>query len=105
MMNVLSIQAGEDLIAPFIRTVESVFPSVFLSGHSNFILIASKGALDLSTMVQTLRKSGGSPVVRQVVDQVVPGLRVAVAGPQWPIFTDDLNDVEFRTFRMFYGKY
>jgi spermidine synthase len=105
MMNILSIQPGEELIAPFIRTVGSVFPSVFLIGSGNFILVASKATMNLSTMVQNLEKPGASPIVRRVVDRAIPNLRVAVADARWPIFTDDLNDVEFRTFKMLHGRY
>jgi hypothetical protein len=44
-------------------------------------------------------------VVGEVALRAAPSFRTAVAGPEWPIFTDDRNDVEFRTFRMFYGQY
>ena len=105
MMNILSIQPGEELIAPFVRTVGSVFPSVFLIGNGNFILIASKAKLDLASMARVLEKPSGPPIVRKVVDRAMLSLRSAVVDTRWPIFTDDLNDVEFRAFKMFYGKY
>lgn len=104
MMNVLSIQAGEDLIAPFVRTVRSVFPSVFLVGHGNFIVIASNAPTGEAELRRVL-EDPAPPPVREVAARAVPSVRTAQAGPQWPIFTDDRNDVEFRTFRMFYGQY
>jgi spermidine synthase len=105
MMNILSIQAGEDLIAPFVRTVRSVFPAAFLIGSGNFILIASNAAVEEGDLKKALETGTAPPVVRDVAARAAPSFRTAVAAPEWPIFTDDRNDVEFRTFRMFYGQY
>jgi hypothetical protein len=105
IMNVLSIQAGEELIAPFVRTVRSVFPSVFLIGSGNFMLIASKAPVTEGDLKRVLETAPAPPAVREVAARAAPSFRTAVAGPEWPIFTDDRNDVEFRTFRMFYGQY
>lgn len=105
MMNVLSIQAGDDLIAPFIRTVRSVFPSVFLIGNGNFILIASKAPVDEAELRRVLETAPAPRAAREVAGRAVASFRTAQAGPEWPIFTDDRNDVEFRTFKMFYGEY
>jgi spermidine synthase len=105
MMNVLSLQAGEELIAPFVRTVASVFPSVFLIASGNFILVASNAPVTESELKAALARGPVPPVVSEVAARAAPSLRAAVAGPEWPIFTDDRNDVEFRTFRMFYGQY
>ncbi len=105
MMNVLSIQPGEELIAPFVRTVRTVFPSVFLIGFGNYILVASKAPVDEAGLRRILRVADGPPVLREVAQRALPTFRTAVAGPEWPVYTDDLNDVEFRTFRMFYGQY
>lgn len=105
MINVLSMQAGEDLIGPFIRTVRSVFPSVFLIDIGNYILLASKKPIDLETLLHMMNKPTDSPVMRQVIDKARETLRVATTGEEWPIFTDDLNDVEFRSFKMSYGSY
>ncbi|HEV8641603.1 MAG TPA: fused MFS/spermidine synthase [Methylomirabilota bacterium] len=105
MMNVLSIQAGDDLIAPFVRTVQSVFPSVFLIGNGNFILIASKAPVEEAGLRRLLETAPAPATAREVANRAVASFRAAVAGPEWPIFTDDRNDVEFRTFKMFYGQY
>jgi spermidine synthase len=105
MMNVLSIQAGEELIAPFVRTVASVFPSVFLIGSGNFILVASNAPVTEGELKAALARGPLPAVAAEVAARAAPSLRAAVAGPEWPIFTDDRNDVEFRTFRMFYGQY
>ncbi len=105
MMNVFSIQEGDDLVAPLVRTVGSVFPSVFLIGRGNFILVASKSPLDLAGLRRALQSPNGPSLVGEVVNRALPALRPATAGPGWPIFTDDLNDVEFRAFKMFFGRY
>lgn len=105
MMNVLSIQVGDDLIAPFVRTVQSVFPSVFLIGTSNFIVVASKAPVDKAALQQALQRADVPILVGEVAERALGSFRTATAGPEWPIFTDDRNDVEFRTFKMFYGRY
>lgn len=105
MMNVLSIQPGDDLIGPFVRTVRAVFPSVFLIGTGNFILVASKAPTDEGTLRRTLETAPVPGPVREVANRALSTLRTATAGPEWPLFTDDRNDVEFRTFKMFYGEY
>jgi spermidine synthase len=105
MMNVLSIQEGEDLIGPFVRTVAAVFPSTFLVGTGNFILIASKTPMTDADVRQALASGRGGSDVREVVERSLPTLRTAAVGTDWPLFTDDRSDVEFRSFRMFYGEY
>ncbi len=50
--------------------------------------------------VSTQEGAARFPRVRPVVDRALPTFRKAVAGEAWPVFTDDLNDVEFRTFRV-----
>ena len=103
MMNVLAVAQPEELLGPLVRTVRLSFPSTFLTGAGNFILIASRSPLSLATLKERLERAGPSPEVRQVARRALNGLSAASAGREWPIFTDDLNDVEFRTFRTFYG--
>jgi spermidine synthase len=103
MMNVLSPQPGDDLIAPFVRTARSVFADVHLIGEGNVILVACRGPLDEAAVRRALTTGPAPPVVRRVAEQALRTVRPAVAGPEWPLFTDDRNDVEFRTFKMFYG--
>ena len=94
----------DELLGPFIRTVRKVFPSAFLIGSGNYILIASKTPISLAAMRGKLARPGAGREVEIVLRRARPGLRVAAAARKWPVFTDDLNDVEFRTFRTFYGR-
>jgi len=103
MMHIRSARAGDDLLAPFIRTVGAVFPSVFVFGERNFILVGSKVATEQAMLLDALRKGAAAfPSTQPVVARALPTFRRAVAGEEWPIFTDDRNDVEFRSFRMSY---
>ncbi len=106
MMNVLvnSERRRDELLGPFIRTVRTVFPSAFLIGRGNYILIASKTPTSLAAMRGKLALPGAGRDVEAVLRRARPGLRVASAARKWPVFTDDLNDVEFRTFRTFYDR-
>ena len=103
IMNVLSATGTGELLNPMIRTVRAVFPSTFLIGHGNYMLIATKRVTSLATMQAILERDVESPEMTTVLAQARRTLRAASAGRQWPIFTDDLNDVEFRTFRSFFG--
>jgi spermidine synthase len=103
IMNVLSATGTGELLNPMIRTVRAVFPSTFLIGHGNYMLIATKRVTSLASMQAILEKDVESAQMTTVLAQARQTLRAASAGRQWPIFTDDLNDVEFRTFRSFFG--
>jgi spermidine synthase len=103
IMNVLSATGGGDLLNPMIRTVRSEFPSTFLIGHGNYMLIATKRTTSLARMREIMEGPAENPIVGTVLGRARQTLRAASAGRQWPIFTDDLNDVEFRTFRSFFG--
>ncbi|HUT48966.1 MAG TPA: fused MFS/spermidine synthase [Alphaproteobacteria bacterium] len=103
IMNVLSTTGTGELLNPMIRTVRSVFPSTFLIGHGNYMLIATKRPTSLERMRAVLARQAARAETTQVLARARETLRAASAGRQWPIFTDDLNDVEFRTFRSFFG--
>jgi spermidine synthase len=103
MMNILSPGPGQDLIGPFVRTARAVFTDVHLIGEGNIILVASRGPLDAGAVRHTLAAGGAPAVVRRVAERALRTVRPASVGAEWPLFTDDRNDVEFRTFRMFHG--
>jgi len=103
IMNVLSITGSGELLNPMIRTVRSVFPSTFLVGYGNFMLIATNRPTSLEAMKSVFARPGAGAEIERVLADARRSLRAASAGRQWPIFTDDLNDVEFRTFRSFFG--
>ncbi|HVO16100.1 MAG TPA: hypothetical protein VMV26_12850, partial [Alphaproteobacteria bacterium] len=73
------------------------------TGYGNFILIASRSTLGVQELKERIERAGPSPEVKQVARRALNGLSPASAGREWPIFTDDRNDVEFRTFRTYYG--
>ena len=99
MMNILAPgRASETLVMPFVRTVRTAFPSVFLIGSGNVILVASRRPMTLDTLRQRLSAEVERPEVATVMARASASLRAASAGPEWPVFTDDLNDVEFRTW-------
>ena len=65
--------------------------------------VETKRVTSLEHMRTVLERESGNADVNTVLAQSRESLRAASAGRQWPIFTDDLNDVEFRTFRSFFG--
>ena len=104
VMNVLSLTGSGELVGPLVKTVRTVFPSTFLVSQGNFMLIATKRATSLETMRDIFARQGINDDVQAVLDRSRPTLRAASARPDWPVFTDDKNDVEFRTFRSFFGQ-
>lgn len=99
MMNILAPgRQGETLVMPFVRTVRTAFPSVFLIGTGNHILVASRRPMTLDALRRRLSAEVARPEVATVMARALTSLRAASAGPEWPVFTDDLNDVEFRTW-------
>jgi len=103
MMHIRSMGPGEELLAPFVSTIGAVFPSVFLFGRNNFILVASKAPVEMEVLIQALQRGATSfPVVQPVVARALTDFKRAVADEHCPTFTDDRNDVEIRTFRMSY---
>lgn len=100
MMNILSMRPGPELVQPFVRTVRTVFPSTFLVGRGNYILIASKRPLSLRALRERLQQPDARSELETVARRALASLRAASAGPEWPVFTDDRNDVEFRSYRM-----
>jgi len=100
IVHVRSVRQSGELLLPFIRTIRAVFPSVFCFGRGNYMVVASKAPVTQAVLVNALKKGAELfPQVRPVVARAMPGFQEAVAGDQWPVFTDDRNDVEFRTFR------
>ncbi|MBI4529241.1 MAG: fused MFS/spermidine synthase [Deltaproteobacteria bacterium] len=105
MMHIRSVRSGDELLAPFVRTIGAVFPSVFVFGRNNLILVASKTPVELDVLIHALERGATAfPAIQPVVAQALTDFRRAVGGDHWPIFTDDRNDVEIRTFRMSYQK-
>ena len=99
MVNILSLERSGELVGPLVRTVRTAFPSTFLIDSGNYILLASKQAISLRALRDRLAEPVGNPVLQAVAARALNTLRASTPGPKWPIFTDDRNDVEFRTFR------
>jgi len=105
MMNILSPRPGDELIKPFVRTARTSFPSTFLIDRGNYILLASKSVLSERALRERLRGTPPSSEPKTMANRVLTTLRPASAGRHWPVFTDERNDVEFRTFDQYYGGY
>ena len=101
---VLSERHRDELLGPFIRTIRTAFPSTFVVGRGNYMVIATKSPTSLATMRRLLDRSGVNSDIEAVLRRTRSSLRVASASDSWPVFTDDLNDVEFRTFKTFYAR-
>ena len=104
VMNVLSRRLGEGHIAPFVRTLEAVFPSVYAASFGNYLLIATRRPTDYATLKTRLEAEPADPNLAHVVTRVRPTFRPARAGAGVRPFTDDRNDVEFRSFELLYGR-
>ncbi|MGE0735478.1 MAG: spermidine synthase [Alphaproteobacteria bacterium] len=105
MLNLLSARPGDELVGPFVRTIASQFPSVYLTNYGNFIVIGTKQKTTLAQLSEQLKKPGKTGDVDTVLRRTLGSIRDARVDAKWPMFTDDKNDVEFRTFRQFYGTY
>jgi spermidine synthase len=103
MMHIRSVRSGDELLAPFVRTIGAVFPSVFVFGQNNYMLVACRASVQLDELIQALQRGATVfPAIRPAVVQALKDFRRPIFGEQWPTFTDDRNDVEIRTFRMSY---
>jgi predicted membrane-bound spermidine synthase len=103
IMNVLSLSGSGELVAPLVRTIRTAFPSTFMVSQGNFMVIATKQTTSFAKLREIFAKPGATPDVDNVLSRARGSLRPVSVGSEWPIFTDDLNDVEFRTFRTFFG--
>jgi spermidine synthase len=103
MMNVLSRRRGEEHIAPFVRTLESVFPSVYAASFGNYLLIATNRPTEFAALKARLEAEPGNPNLAHVLSRVRPTFRMARAPAGARPFTDDRNDVEFRSFQLLHG--
>ncbi|HEY7607872.1 MAG TPA: fused MFS/spermidine synthase [Alphaproteobacteria bacterium] len=103
MINVLSRRRGEEHIAPFVRTLEAVFPNVYAASFGNYLLIATRQPTDFAALKARLDAEPADPNLAHVLTRVRPTFRVAHAPATVRPFTDDRNDVEFRSFELLYG--
>ncbi len=101
MVHVRSVRQEGELLTPFVQTLRNVFPGVFVFGRGNYILVASREPVRREALVRDLKQGAERfPRVRPVADRALSSLRVVTAENPGPVFTDDRNDVELRTFRM-----
>jgi spermidine synthase len=103
LINVLSRRRGEEHIAPFVRTLETVFPSVYAASFGNYLLVATNRPTELAALKARLDADPGDPNLAHVLSRVRPTFRVARAPAGTRAFTDDRNDVEFRSFELLHG--
>jgi spermidine synthase len=103
LINVLSRRRGEERIAPFVRTLEAVFPSVYAASFGNYLLIATRQPTDFAALKARLERDAADPNLASVLARVRPTFRTVRAGIGVRPFTDDRNDVELRSFELLHG--
>ncbi len=103
LMNVLSRRRGEEHIAPFVRTLQSVFPNVYAASFGNYLLVATNRPTELAAIKARLEAEPADANLAHVLTRVRPTFRPAAAAEGLRPFTDDRNDVEFRSFRLLHG--
>lgn len=103
MMNVLSRRRGEEHIAPFVGTLAAVFPSVYAASFGNYLLVATNQPTELAALKARLEAEPGDPNLAHVLTRVRPTFRPARPPAGTRPFSDDRNDVEFRSFRLLHG--
>jgi spermidine synthase len=103
LINVLSRRRGEERIAPFVRTLQAVFPSVYAASFGNYLLIATRRPTDYAALKARLEAEPADPNLANVLTRIRPTFRPARGEGAGTPFTDDRNDVEFRSFRLLHG--
>jgi spermidine synthase len=103
VMNLLSRRRGEEHIAPFVKTLEAVFPNVYAASFGNYFLIATRQPTDFAALKARLEADPGNANLAHVLTRVRPTFRPMRAGAGVRPFTDDRNDVEFRSFKLLHG--
>ncbi len=103
LVNMLSRKRGEENIAPFVRTLQTAFPSVYAASFSNYLLIATRKPTDFATLRARLEAPVADPNLADVLLRIRPTFRPAEASPALRPFTDDRNDVEFHSFGLIHG--
>ncbi|MCW5773213.1 MAG: fused MFS/spermidine synthase [Rhodospirillaceae bacterium] len=104
IINVLSRRRGEARIAPFVRTLQDVFPNVYATSFGNYMLIATRQPTTFDAMRRRLEADVANVDLAHVLARARPTFRVIKAGAEVRPFTDDLNDVELRSFDLLHGR-
>lgn len=103
VMNLLSRRRGEEHIAPFVKTLETVFPNVYAASFGNYLLIATRRPTDFAALKARLDAEPANPNLAHVLTRARPTFRPMRAPAGVRPFTDDRNDVEFRSFKLLHG--
>lgn len=103
LINILSRRRGEDRIAPFVRTLAAVFPSVYAASFGNYFLIATRRPTGYAAIKARLEREPADPNLANVLTRIRPTFRPARGEGAGRPFTDDRNDVEFRSFDLLHG--
>ncbi|MGH7002534.1 MAG: spermidine synthase [Alphaproteobacteria bacterium] len=104
LVNVLSRRRGEEHIEPFVRTLQVVFPSVYAASFGNYLLIATRERTEFAALKARLEQPVTDPSLEHVRTRVLGTFREAYAATTARPFTDDLNDVEIRSYELNYGR-
>lgn len=103
IMNMLSRRRGEEHIAPFVRTLQAVFPSVYAASFGNYLLVATNRPTEFEALKARLDAEPADPNLAHVLGRARATFRQAAAPAGLRPFADDRNDVEFRSFRLLHG--
>jgi spermidine synthase len=97
LMNIGGTNYGEDFTGPLIRTVRESFDDVYMITEGVPLLLATRADTTLTGLLGRLT-GGRTEDVQTVLDRARRGLVAAPSAEQWPVLTDDLNDIELRAF-------
>ena len=105
MMNIYAPR-GQEILAPALATINSVFPSVFtIPINDNFVVLATKSETDLEAVknkIEAAQKNFSSDLIlptnyaSDLIEKYQPDKKT-------PVFTDDWAPVELLTYRMLKG--
>ena len=101
IMNIYAPGRERDaLVGPLLKTLQSVIPGLAVIDGVNVMVFGSRDpSFDTASVRKRLEAPIGPGPLAQVARVALMNLMPAPGGGDWPIFTDDRSDVEFRTFR------
>jgi len=105
MMNIYAPQ-GQEILAPALATISSVFPSVYtIPINDNFVVLATKSKTDLETIKNKIKaaQKSISPDLILATNYTSDLIQEYQPDKKTPVFTDDWAPVETLTYQMLLG--
>jgi spermidine synthase len=102
MMNVMA-PGKQEILAPMLATIKTVFPSVYtISVNNNFLVLATTQKSNLEEIKKTIAdtQTQSSPELKSASGYALDFLKEYQADKKTPVFTDDWAPVELLTYRM-----